>query len=223
VGWVDAEFVLVSLAAMLSPTTLTFSVLSVVLSERPLRTAIWFYLGALTATLAVGVLAAVLLGDALADKAPSTPKTWVAILDVALAVLLVGVVVWALRRPPNPKRTAGAVAQMSRVASSPAIAIVGAGAMLANPGAFIPIALKTISELDPSTAEYIAYWIFFTVVAVLPLLLAIVALIVRREWAERVLAAARTWLEANARTVAAVIVVLLALSLLRNGIAGLTS
>jgi hypothetical protein len=112
---------------------------------------------------------------------------------------------------------------MSRVASSPAIAIVGAGAMLANPGAFIPIALKTISELDPSTAEYIAHWVFFTVVAVLPLLLAIIALIVRREWAERMLAAARTWLEANARTVAAVIVVLLALSLLRNGIAGLTS
>jgi hypothetical protein len=223
VGWVDAEFVLVSLAAMLSPTTLTFSVLSVVLSERPLRTAIWFYLGALTATLAVGVLAAVVLGDALADKAPSTPKAWVAILDLVLAAALLGIVVWALRRPPNPKRAASAVSQMSRVASSPAIAIVGAGAMLANPGAFIPIALKTISELDPSTAEYIAHWVFFTVVAVLPLLLAIIALIVRREWAERMLAAARTWLEANARTVAAVIVVLLALSLLRNGIAGLTS
>jgi len=223
VGWLDAELVLVSLAAMLSPTTLTFSVLSVVLSPKPLRTAVLFYLGAVTATLAVGVLAAFVLGDALADRAPSTPKTWVAILDVVLAVLLFGVVVWALRRPPNPERTAGAVAQMSKVASSPAIAIVGAGAMLANPGAFIPIALKTISELDPSRAQYIADWVFFTVLAVLPLLLAIVALIIRRAWAERVLAAARTWLEAHARTVAAVIVVLLALSLLRNGIAGLTA
>ena len=222
-GWVDAELVLVSLAAMLSPTTLTFCVLSVVLSEKPLRTAILFYLGAVTATLAIGVLAAFVLGDALADRAPSTPKTWVAVLDVVLAVLLFGVVVWALRQPPNPKRTASAVAQMSKVASSPAIAIVGAGAMLANPGAFIPIALKTISELDPSRTQYIAEWVFFTVVAVLPLLLAIVALIVRRAWAERVLGAARTWLEGHARTVAAVIVVLLALSLLRNGIAGLTS
>jgi hypothetical protein len=61
VGWLDAELVLVSLAAMLSPTTLTFST----------------------------------------------------------------------------TRTASAVAQMSRVASSTAIAVVGAGAMLANPGAFI--------------------------------------------------------------------------------------
>jgi uncharacterized membrane protein YjgN (DUF898 family) len=94
--------------------------------------------------------------------------------------------------------------------------------MLANPGAFIPIALKTISELDPSTAQYIAEWVFFAVLAVLPLLVAIVALIVRRTWAERVLAAARTWLEAHVRVVAAVIVVLLALSLLRNGLAGLT-
>jgi len=221
VGWVDAELVLVSLAAMLSPTTLTFSVLSVVLSEKPLRTAILFYLGAVTATFAIGVLAAVVLGDALADKAPSTPKTWVAVLDVVLAVLLFGVVVWALRRPPNRERTASAVAQMSKVASSPAIAIVGAGAALANPGAFIPIALKTISELDPSLAQYVADWVFFTVLAVLPLLLAIVALIVRRAWAERVLGAARTWLESHVRTVAAAIVVLLALSLLRNGIAGL--
>jgi hypothetical protein len=223
VGWLDAELVLVSLSAMLSPTTLTFSVLSVVLSPRPLRTAVFFYLGAFTATLAIGVLAAVVLGDALADRAPSTPKTWVAVLDVVLAVLLFGVVVWALRRPPNPERTAGAVAQMSKVASSPAIAIVGAGAMLANPGAFIPIALKTISELDPSRAQYIADWVFFTVLAVLPLLLAIVALIVARAWAERMLATARTWLEAHVRTVAAVIVVLLAFSLLRNGIAGLTA
>ena len=220
-GWIDAELVLVSLAAMLSPTTLTFSVLSVVLSEKPLRTAILFYLGAVTATFAIGVLAAVVLGDALADKAPSTPKTWVAVLDVVLAVLLFGVVVWALRRPPNRERTASAVAQMSKVASSPAIAIVGAGAALANPGAFIPIALKTISELDPSLAQYVADWVFFTVLAVLPLLLAIVALIVRRAWAERVLGAARTWLESHVRTVAAAIVVLLALSLLRNGIAGL--
>jgi Sap, sulfolipid-1-addressing protein len=223
VGWVDAELVFVSLAAMLSPTTLTFSVLSVVLSPKPLRTAVLFYLGAFTATLAIGVLAAVVLGDALADRAPSTPKTWVAILDVVLAVLLFGVVAWALRRPPNPQRTASAVAQMGKVASSPAIAIVGAGAMLANPGAFIPIALKTISELDPSRTEYIADWLFFTVLAVLPLLLAIVALIVRRAWAERMLSAARTWLEAHARAIAAVIVVLLALSLLRNGIAGLAA
>jgi hypothetical protein len=38
-----------------------------------------------------------------------------------------------------------------------------------------------------------------------------------------VLGGARVWLESNARTIAAVIVVLLALSLLRDGIAGLTS
>jgi hypothetical protein len=110
---------------------------------------------------------------------------------------------------------------MGRVASSRAIAVVGAGAMLANPGAFIPIALKTISELDPSAGQYLAEWLFFSVVALLPLLLAIVALIARRAWAERVLGAARTWLETHARTVAALIVALLALALLRNGIAGL--
>ena len=222
-SWTYAELVLVSLAAMLSPTTLTFSVLSVVLSKKPLRTAISFYAGAVTATLAIGILAAFVLGNAAADTSSSTPKTWVAILDVILAIVILAWVVRALRRPPNPEKVAGAVAQMSKVASSPVIAIVGAGAMLANPGAFIPIALKTISELNPSAAQYVAYWVFFTLMAVLPLLAAIIALVVRREWAERVLTGARKWLETHVRTVAAVILVLLAVSLLRNGIAGLTS
>ena len=56
-GWTYTQLVLVSIAAMLSPTTLTFSVLVVVLAEKPLRAASWFYLGALTVTLAIGVLA----------------------------------------------------------------------------------------------------------------------------------------------------------------------
>jgi hypothetical protein len=60
------------------------------------------------------------------------------------------------------------------------------------------------------SAEYLADRSFFTIVAVLPLLIAIVALIVRRPWAERVLPRTRTWLEAHGRVMAAGIVVLLA-------------
>jgi hypothetical protein len=112
---------------------------------------------------------------------------------------------------------------MSKVASSPVIAIVGAGALLANPGGFIPIALKTISETDPTTEGYAVQWLFFTIVALLPLLVALVLLVVASDWTKSVLVSARNWLERNARTVAAVIIFLLALSLLRNGIAGLTS
>src|SRR5262249_53765889 len=159
-------------------TTLTFSVLVLVLSERPRRTGTWFLMGALTATLAIGVVAAFVLGDAAATSNPSSPKTWVAVLDIVFACVIVAFVVRKARQPPDPKRAADAVAQMSRVSSSPAIAIVGAGAALANPGAFIPIALKTISELDPSAAQYVVDWVFFSVASVLPLLLATVALFV---------------------------------------------
>jgi hypothetical protein len=60
-------------------------------------------------------------------------------------------------------------------------------------------------------------------VSLLPLALAIVMLLVAPEWAGRILARVRDWLVKNARTVAAVIVALLAASLIRNGIAGLTS
>ena len=174
-AWIDAEVVLVALAAMLSPTTLTFSVLALVLGDRPFRTGFWFYLGALTATLAIGVVAAFVIGDAAASGDPGNPKTWVAVIDVVAAVALLAAVVVLLRRPPNTARTDAMIEQMSKVASSPIVAVVGAGAALANPGAFIPIALKDISELDPSATEYIVNWLFFSLVSLLPLAAALVS------------------------------------------------
>ena len=221
-GWIDAELALTALAAMLSPTTLTFSVLVLVLGDRPLRTGLWFYIGALGATLGIGVVAALVLGDAAASRTPSTPKTWVAVLDVALALGLLALVVVVLRRPLNVERSESMIAQMQKVASSPVVAIVGAGAALANPGAFIPIALKDISELDPTAGEYVVSWVFFSLVSLLPLAVALLLLVLAPGWTKRTLGVVRAWLERNARNVAAAIVVLLAISLLRSGIAGLT-
>jgi high-affinity Fe2+/Pb2+ permease len=222
VNWLDAELVLIALAAMVSPTTLTFSVLALVLGDRPLRTGLWFYLGALIATLSIGVLAAFVLGNAAASSSQSNPKTWVCIFDIVAAALLL-VYGWRLlRRPPDQAKIESMVERMSKVASSPVIAIVGAGAVLANPGGFIPLALKAISQLDPSAAQYVVDWIFFTLVSLLPLGIAIVMLIVARDWAVRTLHAARDWLVRRAWTIAAVLLFLLAAALLRNGIAGLT-
>jgi uncharacterized membrane protein len=222
VGWVDAELALVALAAMLSPTTLSFSVLALVLADRPRRTGIWFYLGALTATLAVGIVAAFVLGN-VAASSTSSPKTWVAVVDIIAGALLLIYIARLVRRPRDPQKAESMMAQMSKVVSSPAIAIVGAGAALANPGGFIPLALKDISETNPSTTQYIVDWLFFSLVSLLPLGVAIVMLFVAPDRAGRILKAVRDWLFANARTIAAVIVALLACSLIRNGIAGLTS
>ncbi len=222
-GWIDAELALVALAAMVSPTTLTFSVLTLVLGHRPLRTGFLFYLGALTATLAVGVVAAFVVGNTAHSSSPSTPKTWVAILDIVFAVIIVAWVIRMLRRPADPTRTQSMVDQIGKVADSPAIAVIGAGAALANPGGFIPIALKTISELNPSTSQYVVEWVFFALVSLLPLSLALIMLVAAPDRTNRVLQSARTWLEGHVRIIAAVIVLLLAASLLRNGIAGLTS
>lgn len=220
-SWIDAEVVLVSLAAMFSPTTLSFSVLALVLGDRPLRTGVWFYLGAFTATLAVGIVAAFVLGDIAASDGPE-PKTWVAILDIIGGALLLIWVVILLRRPRDPARAQSMIEKMSAVASAPAIAVVGAGAALANPGGFIPIALKDISELNPSVAQYAADWLFFTLASLLPLALALVCILVAPDWTKRQLGRARGFLERDGRTIAAAIVVLLAASLIRNGVAGLT-
>ena len=210
---------------MLSPTTLSFTVFALVLGERPLRTGLWFFIGAFGVTLIIGVVAAFALGNAAAPENSSseTPPTWVAILDIVFGALLLLYVIRALRRPRDPKRTADMVEKMSALASSPALAIVAAGATLANPGGFIPIALKDISQLNPSAGEYIVLWLAFALISLLPLLAALLSLLVAREWATARLRTARTWLERHARTLAAVIIVLLAAALLRNGIVGLTS
>jgi hypothetical protein len=222
VTWIDLELALISLAAMLSPTTLTFSILALVLGNRPLRTGFWFYLGALTATLAIGIVAAFVIGDVAASH-KSTPKTWVAVVDVVAAVAIVAVVLWYSRRPPDTRRTEAMVDQMSKLATAPVAAIVGAGATLANPGGFIPLALKDISETDPSTFGYMVEWVFFALVSLLPLAVALILLLVARGWTEARLERLRFWLESHLRALAFVILILLAASLLRNGIAGLTS
>jgi threonine/homoserine/homoserine lactone efflux protein len=219
---VDTELVLVALAAMLSPVTLFLSVLALVVGEHPMRTGLWFYFGALSVTLVVGVIAAFVLGNSVASPKPSTPKTWVAVVDLVAAVVVLFFVVRFLRRPRDPKRVAGMIDQMSKVASSPVIAIIAAGATLANPGAFIPLALKDISETNPSTGQYIAEWVGFALVSLLPLSVALVMLAVAHDRTERTLLRAREWLERNARTIAAAILILLAGVLIRNGVAGIT-
>ena len=113
---------------------------------------------------------------------------------------------------------------MSGLAGSPAIAIVGAGALLANPGGFIPIALKTISETDPSAAGYAVQWLFFTIAAVLPLTVAVIMLLVAPEPTKaRARTASGPGSSATPCASPRSSSCCSPLSLLRNGISGLTS
>ena len=221
-GWIDAELVLIALGAMLSPTTLSFSILVLVVGDQPVRTGFWFYVGALTTTLVIGVVAAFVLGDVAASDR-SSPKTWVAIVDLVAAGAILAWVVMLARRPADPARTDAMIQRMSGLANASTAAIVGAGAVLANPGGFIPLALKDISETDPTAQGYVVEWVFFSLVSLLPLATALVLLVVAPTWARRVLDHARRWIERRARTIALILLVALAASLLRNGIAGLTS
>src|SRR6202035_1251103 len=135
-----------------------------------------------------------------ASPKPDTPKTWVAIVELLAGTLVLFFVVRLLRRPRDPKRVARMIDQMTKVTSSPVIAIVAAGATLANPGAFIPLAVKDISETNPSFGQYIAEWVGFAFVSLLPLSVALVMLAVAPEPTQRLLTRAREWLERNART-----------------------
>jgi hypothetical protein len=217
------EFGLTALAAMCSPTTLTVSVLALVLSDRPRRTGGWFFAGAFGATLIVGVLAAVVLGGAAApSKGSSTPPTWVSILDLVFGALLIAYVIRVMRRPADPKRLNDAVTKMTGVAASPPLLIAAAGATTANPGAFLAVAVKNISQLNPNPLQYTVLWVGFAAVSLLPLLTALVALQIDHDRTKAYLTTARHWLERNVRVIAAVIVLLLAAALIRNGITALT-
>ncbi len=110
-----------------------------------------FYAGALTATLAIGVAAAFVLDDVAASDTrrsrrrglPSSTSP-----SVGCTPALGG----TYRPPPvrpedRRRRWSTRCVESPRRRGSPSSR---AGAVLANPGMFIPIALKTISETDPS-------------------------------------------------------------------------
>ena len=222
-GSAEVELLLTAIAAMLSPTTLTFSVLTLVLGDRPIRTGTWFYLGALVATLLVGIVAAFVLGDAASAPAGSSqPKTWVAILDLVLGALAVFYAARLFRNPMSAESEQQMVDKASGLASSPAIAVVGAGAALANPGGFIPIALKDISQLNPTAGEYIVLWVAFALISLLPLSVALLMLRIAPDGTLRILHRAREWLTRNASRIGAVLILVVGAVLLRDGIAGLT-
>ena len=85
-GWIDSEVILVSLAAMLSPTTLLFSLFVLILGDRPLRTGIG--VGVLTFYIVLTVAGA---QDIIAQKlgVSIVPLTWtLRVLVFALPVLL---------------------------------------------------------------------------------------------------------------------------------------
>lgn len=218
---VDIELALVGLVAMLEPATLVSSMLTLVIGRRPLRTGFWFYLGGLTTTMAVGVLAAFVLGNAAAAPAGKPPKEWVAIVNIVAGAAILAYLAWAARRAPDPEKTAANLARIRKLDTASAVSIIGAGALLANAGPFMLIALKNISQLNPSASQYLLDWTLFAVASLLPLGVGLLLLVIAPGAATRMLARARRWIELHARLVAGLVLAALAISLLRDGIAGL--
>ena len=218
---VDIELALVGLTAMLEPATLLSSVMALVVSRRPLRTGSLFYVGGLGATLLIGVIAAFVIGSVAASHT-SEPKTWVSVVTVVAGALLLVYVVRLFVRPADRDQTASVTERMNKVASAPAPAVIAAGAALANPGIFMLLAAKDISQLDPSTAQYVLDWALFALVALLPLGVALLMLLIAPGFTNPRLVTARGWVERHARAIIAVVLLGLAASLLRDGIAGLT-
>ncbi|HET9471721.1 MAG TPA: GAP family protein, partial [Usitatibacter sp.] len=178
--------------------------------------------GGLGLTLVVGVLAAIVLGGSTASMPSSAnPKEWVSIVNIVAGCTILGFVAVALLRPANPERTAANLARISALDSAPATTIVLAGAVLANAGLFMVVALKDISQLDPTRLRYILDWTLFALLSLLPLGLGLVMLRFAPGRAMPVLTRARAWIERRARPLAFGVMTLLAATLLRDGITAL--
>jgi hypothetical protein len=220
---VDVELALVGLTAMLEPATLLSSVMALVIGDRPLRTASLFYVGGLGVTLLIGVVAALVVGNVAASPS-STPKTWVSVVTVLAGALVLGYAVWLLwHRRTGRDQMVRVAERMNNLASAPPPAMIAAGAALANPGVFMLLAAKSISQLDPSTIQYLLDWTLFAIVALLPLAAALLMLLIAPSLTRPRLITARGFVERHARTIIAVVLLGLAASLLRDGITGLTA
>ncbi len=145
----------------------------------------------------------------------------VSAVTLAAALLVLIYSVRLFRRPGASDQMARVSARMSKVSSAPAPAIIAAGAALANPGIFMLLAAKSISQLDPSTAQYLLDWALFAVVALSPLGASLVMLRIAPGFTKPRLVTTRGWVERHARTIVAVVLLGLAASLLRDGISGL--
>jgi uncharacterized membrane protein len=207
---------------MVEPATLLTSLLALVVSARPLRTGSLFYLGGLAVTLLIGVLAAFVLGNAAASQT-STPKTWVSIVTLVAGALVLVYVVRLFLRPAQSDQTARLTDRIERISSAPPLAVIAAGAALGNPGIFMLVAAKSISQLNPTTAQYLLDWALFAVVSLIPLGTALLMLRFAPGFTAPRLITARGWVERHARTIVAVVLLGLAVSLLRDGISGLTA
>jgi hypothetical protein len=188
--------------------------------DRPLRTGLWFLAGGLGLTMIVGLIGAFALG-ALAYAPESNPKTWVSLLSLLLGCLLGGYALVVATRRRGDQGTA-IVERMQSVSRASGWTILLAGALLANAGIFMVVALKGISQLDVQGLRYLLDWTLFAVVSLLPLVLSLILLVLAPAWATPRLTIARGWIEVHARGMTATICGLLAISLIYEGVSGLT-
>jgi hypothetical protein len=170
----------------------------------------------------IGIVAALVVGNVAASHT-STPKTWVSVVTALAGVLVLAYALFLLfRRSSSSEQMAHVTERMDKVAAAPAPAIIAAGAALANPGVFMLLAAKSISQLNPATtAQYLLDWALFALVALLPLGIALAMLLVAPGVTKPRLITARGWVERHASTIVAVVLLGLAASLLRDGISGL--
>jgi Sap, sulfolipid-1-addressing protein len=213
-----AEYVLLAVASIFWPLLITIVVI-VLRTERPVRLLAAFLAGGLLATISVGlVLVFSFDGSGLLNENKSTVDPAVNIVVGVLAILA-ALVVWRLdARPREPKPEKRKRGNTERYLENVRLAFVAGLLLNILPGLFPVVALKNIAEGDYSATTDVVLVVVFYLVMFVSVEVPLVSYIVAPEPTVRNVQRLNTWLDRNARKVAAVVLAGAGLYLLVRGL-----
>jgi hypothetical protein len=205
-----ASAVTIGLAMSASP----FGVVSVIVllgTQRPLANAWSFVAGWMTSITVFGLLTATVMADRGSSSSTSTATGLMFALGAVL--LIAGSVMWRGRHSGTPGKRPKWMDRAEQI--SPVFAF-GLGLVLPTWGMIVP-AVNAITDAGLSRGGEIAIFVVFVIAAAALLLLPVIVYTVRREWASSMLAAWQAWVLDHAKTVVAVVLILLGVMFLVRG------
>lgn len=206
--------------AALSPTALLVGAIYLG-SSRPRLTASFYLAGAILMSLAMGIIVLVALRSGHLERPGNrTPRYG---LRLGLGALLLAAAAWLARRRRKPPDPAGATPRIvTRLVASPApgTAVV-AGLVIFSPGVTFVAAVQVVATARVGWALSVIGLILVVLINACLVWLPLVAYLAAPGVTTRLLARFNAWLQANARTLLAVVLLLAGLILTVDGVSGL--
>jgi Sap, sulfolipid-1-addressing protein len=213
-----AEYVLLALASIFWPLLITIVVI-VLRTAHPVRLLAAFLAGGLLATIGVGLaLVFSFDGSGLLTEDRGIVDPVVNIVVGSLA-LIAAAVVWQLEaRPREPKGGTRKGGSAERYVENARLAFLAGLLLNVVPGLFPFVALKNVAEGDYSAGVDVMLVVVFYLVMFVSVEIPLLSYLVAPEATVRTVQRLNTWLDRNARKIAALVLAAVGLYLLVRGL-----